>query len=86
MNPLFVIVEVFRWTSVPWFFPHRVFHVKILVLICVIIYIIFVHCLILFLLHKEGKGLGLVNCELYFAELIRLVVSSFPNTYVVLIH
>jgi hypothetical protein len=22
-------------------------------------YIIFVHCLILFLLHKEGKGLGL---------------------------
>ena len=44
--------------------------------------IIFVHCLILFLLHKEGKGLGLVNCELYSAELIRLVVSSFPNKVV----
>ena len=45
--------------------------------------IIFVHCLILFLilflLHKEGKGLGLVNCELYSAELIRLFVPSFPN-------
>lgn len=44
--------------------------------------IIFVHCLILFLLHKEGKGLGLVNCELYSAELIRLVVPSFPNKVV----
>ena len=82
MNPLFVIVEVFRWIPVPWFFPYRVFHVKILVLICVIICIIFVHCLILFLLHKEGKGLGLVNCELYSAELIRLVVPSFPNKVV----
>ena len=82
MNPLFVIVEVFKWTPVPWFFPHRVFHVKILVLICVIFCIIFGHCLILFLLHKEGKGLGLVNCELYSAELIRLVVPSFPNKVV----
>jgi hypothetical protein len=44
--------------------------------------IIFVHCLILFLLHKEGKGLGLVNCELYSAELIRLFVPSFPNKVV----
>ena len=33
MNPLLLIVEVFRWTTVPWFFPYRVFHVKILVLI-----------------------------------------------------
>ena len=46
--------------------------------------IIFVHCLILFLLHKEGKGLGLVNCELYSAELIRLFVPSFPNIWEVL--
>jgi hypothetical protein len=41
--------------------------------------IIFIHCLILFLLHKEGKGLGLVNCELYSTKLIRLFVPSFPN-------
>ena len=60
MNPLLLIVEVFGWTTVPWFFPYRVFHVKILVLICVIICIIFGHCLILFLLHKEGKELELV--------------------------
>ena len=33
MNSLLLIVEVFRWTTVPWFFPYRVFHVKILVLI-----------------------------------------------------
>ena len=70
MNPLFVIVEVFRWTPVPWFFPHRVFHVKILVLICVIICIIFDHCLNLFFTaqREKKKGLGLVNCELYSAE------------------
>ena len=42
--------------------------------------IIFVHCLILFFYcTKREKGLGLVNCELYSAELIRLVVPSFPN-------
>ena len=80
MNPLFVIVEVFRWTTVPWFFPHRVFHVKILALICVIVALYLF--LILFLLHKERKGLGLVNCELYSAELIRLFVHSFPNKVV----
>jgi len=34
--------------------------------------IIFVHCLIMFLLHKEGKRIG--TCELYSAVLIRLVV------------
>ena len=44
--------------------------------------IIFVHCLIMVLLHKEGKGLGLVNCEFYSAELIRLFVLSFPNKVV----
>ena len=31
---------------------------------------------------KREKGLGLVNCELYSAELIRLVVPSFPNKVV----
>ena len=77
MNPLLLIVKVFRWTIVPWFFPHRVFHVKILVLICVIICIIFGHCLILVLLHKEGKELGLVNfIPLNWCP----VVPSFPNT------
>ena len=76
MNPLLLIVEVFRWTTVPWFFPYRVFYVKILVLICVIICIIFYHCLILFLLYKEGKALGLVNCNpLNWCS----VVPSFHN-------
>jgi len=31
---------------------------------------------------KRKKGLGLVNCELYSAELIRLVVPSFPNNII----
>jgi hypothetical protein len=62
VNPLFVIVEVFRWTPVPWFFPHRVFHVKNLGVDLCDCCIIFVHCLILFLLHKEGKRIG--TCEL----------------------
>ena len=56
MNPLLLIVEVFRWTTVPWFFPYQVFHVKNLGVDCVIICIIFGHCLILFLLHKEGNN------------------------------
>jgi hypothetical protein len=30
---------------------------------------------------KREKGLGLVNCELYSAVLIRLVVPSFPNMH-----
>jgi len=82
VNPLFVIVEFFRWTTVPWFFPHWVFHIKILALICVIVALYLFIVWFCFLLHKEGKGLGLVNCELYSAELIRLVVPSFPNKVV----
>jgi len=74
-----VIVEVFRWTPVPWFFPHRVFHVKILVLICVIVVLYLFIVWFCFYCTKREKGLGLVNCELYSAELIRLVVPSFPN-------
>jgi hypothetical protein len=42
--------------------------------------IIFVHCLILFLLHKEVKELGLVNCKLYSAELMSGYLSLvFPT-------
>jgi len=42
--------------------------------------IIFVHCFdSVFYCTKREKGLGLVNCELYSAELIWLVVPSFPN-------
>ena len=81
MNPLFVIVEVFRWTPVPWFFPHRVFHVKILALICVIVALYLFIVWFCFYCTKRKKKLGLVNCELYSAVLIRLVVPSFPNNY-----
>jgi len=83
VNPLFVIVEVFRWTPVPWFFPHRVFHVKILALICVIVALYLFIVWFCFYCTKREKGLGLVNCELYSAELIRLVVPSFPNISII---
>ena len=58
-------------------FPVSGFPRKNLGVDCVIICIIFGHCLILFLLHKKGKALGLVNCNpLNWCP----VVPSFPNS------
>ena len=60
----------------PVVFPVSGFPRKNLGVDCVIICIIFDHCLILFLLHKEGKELGLVNfIPLNWCP----VVASFPN-------
>ena len=59
-------------------FPASGFPRKNLGVNCVIIYIIFYHYLIMFLLHKEKKELGLVNCiPLNWCS----VVPSFPNTF-----
>ena len=63
----------------PVVFPVSGFPRKNLGVDCVIICIIFGHCLILFLLYKEGKALGLVNCNPLNWY---LVVPSFPNKVV----
>ena len=60
-------------------FPVSGFQSKNLGVDYVIICIIFGHCLIMFLLHKEGKELGLVNfIPLNWCP----VVPSFPNKVV----
>jgi hypothetical protein len=78
------MVEVFRWTPVLWFFPHRVFHVKISVLMCVIVALYLFIVWFCFYCTKREKDwdLWIVNCiPLNWSGYLYLVFPT-PTSYI----